>query len=186
MAGTFCGQADPPVNAAGDRQMRTLVESLRTEPIAAIFTSDLQRALTAAQGLAEVFAAPWKVPCIPRRDLREIGFGQWEGLTWEQIETLDAAFARQWLDEFPHLTPPQGESFAKFEARVMAEVFYLVDQGKHGLTAVVTHAGVMRVVLQNLCGLDVKAASTLTKQYCCTFRYAPHARTEQRLQERHV
>jgi alpha-ribazole phosphatase len=179
MAGTFCGQANPLVNAAGHHQIQTLIESLRAEPIAVVFTSDLDRALTTARSLADFSA----VPCISRRDLREIGFGQWEGLTWNQIETLDSTFAKQWLDKFPHLTSPQGESFETFEARVMAEMSHLHILSDRGLVAVVTHAGVMRVVLQNLCGLDEQTALTLTKPYCCTFRYAHHAHPDERLQE---
>lgn len=182
MAGTFCGQADPPLNAAGHSQIRTVVEGLRSEPMAAVFTSDLDRALTTARVVADCF----DVRCIRRRDLREIAFGHWEGMTWEQIEALDPHFAQNWVDQFPHLTPPSGESFALFEARVMAEMSYLINRPERGIVAIVTHAGVMRVVLQNLCGLDEQTASKLTKPYCCTFRYMHEVAPERRLQELHV
>lgn len=179
LAGKFCGHADPPINAAGHRQIDKLLESLRSEKIAAIFTSDLERAKTTARALAEFFA----VPCVARQDLREIGFGAWETLTWEQVETLDSTFARQWLDQFPQLTPPQGEAFETFQARVMAAVSELLSRPRCGPVALVTHAGVMRVVLQNFCGIAEKAAWTLTKSYCCTFRYVHHAHLGERLQE---
>jgi broad specificity phosphatase PhoE len=179
MAGTFCGQSNPTVNAAGHRQIQKLTESLRIEPIAAIFTSDLQRSVTTARTLAESFA----IPCITRPALREIDFGGWDGLTWEEIEKLDSTFAQQWLKAFPHLTPPDGESFETFEARVVAETSYLLSQSESSSIAVVTHAGVMRVVLRTLCGLDEKTAWALTKPYCCTFRYAHHPSPDGRLQE---
>jgi broad specificity phosphatase PhoE len=179
MVGTFCGQSDPPVNAAGHRQIQRLAESLSTEPIAAVFTSDLQRSVTTAGTLAEFLAIPY----ITRPALREIDFGKWEGLTWEEIEKLDSTFAQQWLEAFPHLTPPDGESFEKFETRVIAETSYLLNQCKSTLIAVVTHAGVMRAVLRTLCGLDEKSAWALTKTYCCTFRYAHHPHLDRRLQE---
>jgi alpha-ribazole phosphatase len=179
MAGTFCGQSDPPVNAEGHRQIQKLAERLRTEPIVAVFTSDLQRSVTTARSVAESFA----IPCITRPALREIDFGKWEGLTWEEIEKLDLTFATQWLEAFPHLTPPDGESFQTFEARVMAETSYLLSQSESGLIAVVTHSGVMRAVLRTLCGLDEKKTWTLTKPHCCTYRYAHHAHPDRRLQE---
>ncbi|MHB1699389.1 MAG: histidine phosphatase family protein [Acidobacteriaceae bacterium] len=178
MAGTFCGQSDPPVNAAGHRQIQRLAESLRHESIAAVFTSELQRSVTTARALAETFA----IPCITRPALREIDFGKWEGLAWEEIEKLDSTFAQQWLESFPRLTPPDGESFEIFEARVMAETSYLRSQSESGLIAVVTHAGVMRAVLRTLCGLDEKTAWALTKPYCCTFRYAHRPHPGRRLQ----
>jgi alpha-ribazole phosphatase len=179
MAGTFCGQSDPTVNAAGHRQIQKLAERLRTEPIAAVFTSDLQRSVTTARALAESFA----IPCITRPALREIGFGKWEGLTWEDVENLDLTFATQWLESFPRLTPPDGESFEIFEARVMAEIRYLLSPSARSLVAVVTHAGVMRAVLRTLCGLEEKQTWTLTKPHCCTFRYSHHAHPDKRWQE---
>jgi len=182
MAGTFCGQSDPPINAAGYRQIQTLVESLRTEPITAVFTSDLDRAMTTARAVADFFA----VPRVPRRDLREIAFGERKGRSWGQIEALDPTFAREWIDRFPHLTPPRGESFETFKSRIMTEMSYLLSRPEVGLVVLVTHAGVMRAVLQSLCGLDEQTASTLTKPYCCTFRYAHPLASERRLQEVHV
>jgi len=179
MAGTFCGQSDPPVNAAGPRQIQKLTEGLRAEPIAAVFTSDLRRSVTTAHALAESFA----IPCITRPALREIDFGKWDGLTWEEIEKLDSTFAQQWLESFPRLTPPDGESVEIFEARVMAETSYLLSQSESSSIAVVTHAGVMRVVLRTLCGLDEKSAWALTTPYCCTFRYAHQGHTNDRLEE---
>jgi alpha-ribazole phosphatase/probable phosphoglycerate mutase len=179
MAGTFCGRSDPTVNATGHRQIQRLAESLRPEPMTAVFTSDLQRSVTTARALAESFAIPY----IIRPALREIDFGRWEGLTWEEIETLDSTFAQQWLESFPHLTPPDGESIEKFEARVMAETSYLLTQSAISSIAVVTHAGVMRVVLRALCGLDEKTVWAMTRPYCCTFRYAHHPHPDRRLQE---
>ena len=179
MVATFCGQSDPPVNTAGHRQILRLAESLSTQPIAAVFTSDLQRSLTTAGTLSESFAVPY----IIRPALREIDFGRWEGLTWEEIEKLDSTFAQQWLEAYPHLTPPDGESFEKFEARVIAETRYLLSKSESSSIAVVTHAGVMRVVLRTLCGLDEESAWALTKPYCCSFRYAHHPNPDRRLQE---
>jgi alpha-ribazole phosphatase len=122
------------VNAAGHRQIQKLAERLRAEPIAAVFTSDLQRSVTTARALAESFA----IPCITCPALREIDFGKWEGLTWKAIEKVDLTFATQWLEAFPHLTPPDGESFEIFEARVIDETCYLLSQSESSLIAVVT------------------------------------------------
>jgi alpha-ribazole phosphatase/probable phosphoglycerate mutase len=176
MAGTFCGQSDPPVNVAGRRQISELLASLWKETIAAVYTSDLQRSVTTARALAELFS----VPCIVRPALRENHFGEWEGLTWEQIEELYPTEATQWLDGFPHMTPPRAEAFTDFQERVVAEARYLLSRNEHGLIAVVCHAGVMRVVLRALCGVDERTAWTLTMPYCCTYRYAQQDR---RLQE---
>ncbi len=178
-SGTFCGHSDPPVNDAGYAQIDHLLKVLHDAPIAAIFTSDLQRASMTAAKLADTFS----VPMTNRTTLREIDFGQWEGLTWNQIESLNPAFAAQWLEAFPKITAPQGESFKSFEARVMGEISYLLSQSNKRLTAVVTHAGVMRVVLRNLCGIEETAAWEMTKPYCSGFKYIHDAPKGMSLQD---
>lgn len=80
MAGTFCGHSNPPINARGQHQIQTLINTLHGEEIECIFTSDLARAAYTARALADAF----RVPCIERPNLREIDFGNWEGLTWQQ------------------------------------------------------------------------------------------------------
>lgn len=179
MAGTFCGQSDPPVNTAGHRQIQNLIASLHTERFQTIFTSDLQRSATTARALADSLT----IPTIIRPALREIDFGQWEGLTWQQIEERDPTFAAQWLESFPRLTPPDGESVECFEARVTAEINDLLLQSEAQPIAIVTHAGVMRVILRTLCGIDDNSAWALTKSHCCTFRCVPQTHPNLRLQE---
>ena len=166
MAGTFCGHSDPPINGAGRAQIAKLLDALRGEDISVVYTSDLQRAVATGQAIAEFFG----VPCVSRRGLREIDFGTWDGLTWQQIEAVDPAYAQRWLDEFPNLPAPQGEGVEEFEARVQAEVDYLQRQCDTGSIAIVTHAGVMRCVLRTVCALDEKMAWELTSGYTCFFR----------------
>lgn len=59
---------------------------------------------------------------------------------------------------------------------------YLFEQSHCGLITY-AHAGVMRVVLRNLCGIDEATSSTVTKPYCCTFKYIPDAPDEMFLEE---
>jgi alpha-ribazole phosphatase/probable phosphoglycerate mutase len=167
MAGTFCGHSNPPINARGHQQIHVLLKTLHAEPIDAVCTSDLQRAATTADALAKAFACPSSTTSA----LREINFGEWEGLTWPEIETKDAAYAREWSNAYPNLPAPGGESFDAFQARVLAEVHHLLTLNGGGCFAVVTHGGVIRVVLRALCGLDEREAWEQTKSYCGFFRY---------------
>jgi broad specificity phosphatase PhoE len=167
LAGRFCGHSDPPVNKRGQRQIKDLLRKLEGKSIDAIYTSDLSRAQTTADAIAEVHGASLIV--IP--GLREISFGDWEGLTWSEIEFRDADYARRWSKAFPGLPAPGGELFAMFQSRVLTEVEKLFSNPKQGCAAVVTHRGVMCVVLRSLCGLDEEQAWAQTKAYCSLFRY---------------
>jgi alpha-ribazole phosphatase len=166
MAGRFCGHSDPDLNAQGRMQLTSLAHGLSGEPLDIVYSSDLRRASATARAIAAVR----EIPQVVRPALREIDFGQWEGMSWEQIEQMDPAYARKWMGRYPHLPAPSGESFQAFEARVLEEVKFLLD-GNRGPIAVVTHGGVLRVVLRHLCGQSDEEAWQQTRAYCCIVRY---------------
>jgi alpha-ribazole phosphatase len=164
MAGTFCGHSDPELNARGRRQLGELINRLRTGNIGVVYTSDLRRAHTTGRAIADVLA----VDCHVRYALREIDFGQWEGLPWKKIEQRDETYARRWVAEYPHLSAPNGESFRDFERRVLDEVKFLSMRAatESRRIAVVTHAGVLRTVLCALHGCAQDEAWEQTRSYC--------------------
>jgi alpha-ribazole phosphatase len=168
LAGTFCGHSDPPVNARGHEQIQALIERLTDDSIDAIYSSDLSRAVTTAKALAQAFGAPVTTSAA----LREIHFGQWEGLNWDEIERRDAAYARHWTEAFPHLPAPGGEEYSRFEARMRSEVDGLLHLAQDKRIAVVTHAGVIRLVLETYCGYTAQQAWEQTASYCGTFTCA--------------
>jgi alpha-ribazole phosphatase len=166
MAGRFCGQSDPDLNVQGQEQLIGLAQVLSAETIDGVYSSDLRR----AQSTAQAIASTRNVPLSLRPALREIHFGEWEGLSWGQIEEMDPEYARKWADGYPHVTAPAGESFQAFEARVLEEVSHLIDRNL-GSIAVVTHAGVLRIVLRNLHGCSERETWQQTQPYCCVVRY---------------
>jgi broad specificity phosphatase PhoE len=166
MAGRFCGHSDPELNAQGRAQLSALTRLFSAETIDSVYSSDLRRAISTA----EAVLASRAIPLALRPALREIDFGRWEGLRWEQIELLDPVYAQKWMARYPHLPAPAGESFESFETRVLEEVDLLLTRHS-GPIAVVTHAGVLRVVLRHLCGCSEPEAWQQTQSYCCVVRY---------------
>jgi broad specificity phosphatase PhoE len=169
LAGRFCGHSNPPVNQRGLRQIEELLKALRNESIDSVYASDLSRSLITADAIGRAFGLlPVVLP-----GLREIDFGQWEGLNWKEIEARDRAYAQQWAEDYPNLPAPGGEPFATFRSRVLTHINLLLAVSAERCGAVVTHAGVMRVVLRSLCGLDEQQAWERSKAYCGFFRYPP-------------
>lgn len=164
MAGRFCGQSDPDLNAQGRAQLMDLARLLSAETIEGVYSSDLRRSLNTARAIAE----DRSVPLSLRPALREIDFGQWEGLSWAQIEQRYPEYSREWAAGYPLLPAPEGEEFHAFESRILQEVNHLLDCGP---IAVVTHAGALRVVLQHLCGCSERQAWEQTREYCCVIRF---------------
>lgn len=169
MAGTFCGHSDPELNTRGRIQLGELIAKLQAEDIGTVYSSDLRRCVATASALAEMFG----VDCHVRSSLREINFGQWEGLTWEQIERQNKAYARNWIADYPRLPAPCGEGIFDFERRVLDELrlIFAMAEDKDRSIAVVTHAGVLRTVLCRLLAYSEEEAWTRTRSYCSIVRF---------------
>ncbi|MGD0929218.1 MAG: histidine phosphatase family protein [Candidatus Korobacteraceae bacterium] len=145
MAGLFCGHSDPPLSAQGLAQLSDLNRRLRGFSLSHIFSSDLQRARQTAESVAH--RRNLQVHSLV--SLRELAFGSWEGLDWEQVVARNSAFAQQWLDLNPSLAAPEGEEFEDFRKRIHAAMEQIATQVKNGCAVVVTHAGVIRTFLQD-------------------------------------
>jgi broad specificity phosphatase PhoE len=161
LAGTFCGHSDPPLNERGRHQVAALIKELQAETIEAVYASDLRR----AQETAAVLSAAKAVPLHILPGLREIHFGDWEGLSWSEVEARDRQYAERWLLKYPNLAAPGGEAVEAFEARVLASVQTLL-QTEQWPIAIVSHAGVMRVVMRQLGEFTEDQCFAQTKKYC--------------------
>jgi alpha-ribazole phosphatase len=171
-AGTFCGHSDPELNARGRAQLAELIHRMSAEKIGVVYSSDLRRAHATGRAIAETFG----IDCHVRPALREIDFGQWEGLTWTEIEGRNETYARRWIAEYPLLPAPDGEDFCDFERRILDEVGSMSTeaQAKGRSIAVVTHAGVLRTVLCRLHGRSKDEAWEQTRSYCSMVRLNSH------------
>jgi alpha-ribazole phosphatase len=160
LKGTFCGHSDPPLNDAGRAQLPAILDAIGIRPLEIILSSDLLRARQTAEVLAQHYGAR----LLLRSALREILFGEWEALRWDEIEERDPSFARAWIKSFPSLTPPGGESFLDFEARVRNEFLFISGLVRSNALVVVTHAGVMRAMLKSQ-GLSDQETWAATRDY---------------------
>jgi probable phosphoglycerate mutase len=137
-AGRFCGWADVPLNARGREEARSLRRGLEGRRFAGVWTSDLTRAAETAR-LAGRRAAP-------DARLRELDFGNLEGMRWEDCPVP----VRDALLEFDDFLAPGGESVSMLRARVTSFVQGLLD-GEH---LVFTHGGVIRLFAREMGQVD--------------------------------
>jgi alpha-ribazole phosphatase/probable phosphoglycerate mutase len=161
LAGTFCGHLDPDLNAVGERNLRSVIEEVEPLGIARIYSSDLRRASRTATVISEQIGVPVEL----RSGLREMHFGQWEGLTWNQIERTYPREAELWVREFPERPAPDGEAYRDFVARVEAEFGLVIAQQRNAPSAVVTHRGVMQYALSCFFGFTRGEARKRTENY---------------------
>jgi broad specificity phosphatase PhoE len=80
-------------------------------------------------------------------------FGRWEGLSWRQIAHRFPQHSRLWLRHFPHHPSPDGERFDVFKRRVTRELREILAMNGGRCVALVTHAGVVRLMLCRALGV---------------------------------
>ena len=150
-AGRWQGHTDVPLNETGLAQALALAERLRGEGIAAIASSDLARARGTAEIVARVLGL--RVDLVDP-ELRERGFGIFEGLTLRECEQRHPEeWARCAAD--PGLGPPGGETRSALLERLRRAVQRVADRLAPP-PLVITHGGAMRALVA---GLDVASPS---------------------------
>ena len=141
--GRLQGHLDIPLNDIGLWQAEQAAQALVDEDIAAIYSSDLQRALQTAAPIAQAL----NLPVIPLPALRERCLGRCEGLTFSEISVCYEDDARAMVSRDPdYVTPGGGESRRAHEQRVVACIDDLLRRHPGEALVVVTHSQVMDVV----------------------------------------
>jgi alpha-ribazole phosphatase len=137
------GSLDIGLSEAGRVQMERVREYLKGEALAAIYASPRSRALQSATILAAGKACPVAVV----ESLREIDFGGFEGLTYDEIAARFPDLYRQWMETPTEIQFPNGESFSQMQVRVLS-AFDKIQREHEGQTVViVSHGGVNRILL---------------------------------------
>ncbi len=140
---SFVGQINVKLSQKGLQQAEFWAKALSEVPCGAIWSSDLDRALKTA----EIIATFTHAPLFPVRELREISLGKWEGLPMAAIQRR---FPNLWEDRGANMDrfrPPGGENFLDLQARVLSFFHQRILTQASGNVLIVTHAGVIRVLL---------------------------------------
>jgi broad specificity phosphatase PhoE len=145
----FAGWRDIPLSEAGRRQCEAVAQALEPTAPAGVWASPLERARVSA----EIIAKPHRLGVTLEPAFREMGFGQWEGLTREEVA---ARFPREWetwRTAPERFTAPGGEALAAVAERVARALDELRAAHEGGPALLVTHAVVSRLLVLAALGL---------------------------------
>jgi len=145
----YWGDTDVKLSDAGLRQAERLRDRLATERINAIYSSDLSRALVTA----ETIASNHRLEIITCAELREMNFGELEGLTFDEISRRYPEVTELWLKRSPKLKCPGGESLEEHNIRISQFTGRLENHAPQETIVIVAHSGSLRSLLCHLLGI---------------------------------
>ncbi|MGA0058334.1 MAG: histidine phosphatase family protein [Planctomycetota bacterium] len=154
----YYGATDVPLSDVGREQVRRLAPVLVEQRFAALVHSPLSRAEESARiVLGALRHAPSRVE--PEHGLREVDFGELEGLTSGEIAADRPDFHARWqrgeIEGYPG-----GETIAGFRARVAAGMDAVLARHPEGDLCVVAHRGIVKNAIVHLLGLPWELVRT--------------------------
>ena len=136
--GKIQGRQDIPLNDMGRRQARALADGMKSRPVASVYSSPQKRAMETAEAIAGPLGLT--VKAVPQ--LMEIGYGDWEGRSAEDILTTDRELYESWWQHPATVAPPGGETLNQVDERCR-QAWDMIRSGMKGDTAVVAHGGTL-------------------------------------------
>ncbi|MEO8197294.1 MAG: histidine phosphatase family protein [Thermoanaerobaculia bacterium] len=170
----FTGSSDPPLTPVGEAMAEALAGAYSQVKWNAIYTSPLLRARQTAAPLCRAVGVE---PTI-EEGLKEIAYGEWEGLKLEEAEKRFPAEFAYWAADVASRGTPGGETAFAVAARAMRVVEQIRTRHTAGNVLVVAHKATLRIVACALLGLDVRLFRdrlALPVAAVSMFILAPHA-----------
>jgi Fructose-2,6-bisphosphatase len=155
------GITDIPLNDVGRFQVRCLAEYIKKHyRVDAVYSSPLKRARETAQICAE----PFDIPVQLTDELREIRLGDWEGLTFDEIQRTHPKELELWEKE-PHVCviPGDSETISDIAIRLRGLIERLKElhESNNETVLCITHHTPARLIIADSMGLGIKGMSHL-------------------------
>jgi len=147
----FQGRSDVELNKRGRAQAKALALTLREEPLKAIYSSPITRAIETAKAINRYHQAS-----LEQRDgLMEMDLGDFEGLHPRDLRNEQSEFLRKWLEDPASVRMPNGETLQEVQERAWAVVQEVTKTYHHGSVLLCSHNFVNLTILCKILGLEI-------------------------------
>ena len=148
----LAGVTDAPLSSLGEKQARAVSEYiLKKYKVDVIYSSPLSRACNTIKGVADAL----NLPIITANELMEFNFGEWEGLTLEEIKnSFDDGYSK-WAKDPGVFVPNGGEAMSHLQERVVKKLKE-IGKKEDGKTVLIgSHSSVIRALQCYMQGLPL-------------------------------
>jgi alpha-ribazole phosphatase len=168
----ICGVTDPALSDKGWGQLHSQCDGLLGQGAQWDICISSPR-IRCAQ-FAEQISQKLAIPLVIKEDLAEIDFGEWEGLTNNQISCSYPGQWQSWLQNPDKPAPHGGEAYGEFLARINQSWQALIEQYQGQRVLLLSHGGVMRVILGVVLDLNHDALFRFQVPHACHSRISAY------------
>jgi broad specificity phosphatase PhoE len=144
------GHRDVALNSEGLRQSQAVAEALKGVPIAEVISSPMLRAVQTAEVVAQQYSI--EIARDPR--LADFRVGKWEGMAYDDV--LHSPEYQRFVADPLSERIPGGEDLKQIRDRAIGAVEQALEDTPAGESvAIITHAGIVRVVLAHYLGSNL-------------------------------
>ena len=158
--GVYYGWTDCGLSEKGVMQSEDLADILQNVSFDAVISSSLVRAVITAA----IVSGYTPDEIIKDDRLRELNFGDWEGLHHSEVKENHKEAWEKWGSDWKNAAPPRGESFFEIFSRVKSSIEDILTEYKGKSVLIVSHQGAMRIIPMILLGLTADAYWSFTAE----------------------
>jgi alpha-ribazole phosphatase len=147
-----CGSIDPPLSTTGQKMADALGTAYGAHGWDAIYCSPSQRARSTALPVA----AKAGRDLVIDEGLREISYGEWEGMKHEEAKTKFPDIYAWWAQDTASRATPGGETAFMVASRAAPVIERIRREHPSGRVLVVSHKATLRILVCALLGMDVR------------------------------
>ncbi len=162
----FGGRIDMNLSPRGHDQAAALARYVKRHQFHAVYASPMKRVQQTLAPIAKNLSAPAII--IP--ELREVDFGDWTGLSWDEVFAKYRISAFQWLEQLEAAGIPNAECRSTFAARVEPCLRRILAEHRGQQVAIVCHGGVIRMILSLLLDLPLSKMAHFDIDYASITR----------------
>lgn len=166
--GKFQGHVDVKLNERGVDQARETAKAAASWRHSVVYASPLTRTMQVAEEMCRVTP----VPLISKPGLKELGLGDLEGVTGEEMRLGWPEVFSAWREEPASVKMPNGESLAQLQDRAWQTVVEIErDHGEDDSVVLVSHNFAIRTIVCALVGIPLANfhRMSLSLGSLCTF-----------------
>jgi broad specificity phosphatase PhoE len=149
----FAGTSDVPLGPEGRAQCERLADRLTGAPLAAIYSSPLQRTITTGT----IVGTPHGLMPVLEDGLREIDHGHWEGLRRADVQRMYPEEYAAWERDPVTVAPEGGETAYQVLVRALPVMNDIIRRHAGQSVLVVAHKATNRVVIAHWLGIELRS-----------------------------